>query len=185
MPLFLDHADEPFGSAVAWLYVYWQQTWEVRKCDQCVSPINGCYYCSLRSSSNCDTLTYRHTQNGQDEWILFFSQSALHSIPLVCEFVWATEAVKVGCVWIRGERVCVCERVVADVSVGSVCVWVRERSISFIWQRDQIWRHVPEPERFSASLLPTCPAARTGYSIREQPLGSTRQKGKTVALTPK
>lgn len=57
-----------------------------------------------------------------------------------------------------------------------VCLWVRDRGpLVFIWQRDQIWRHVPEPERFPASLL-SCPAACTGYSISQQPPGSTGQK---------
>ena len=138
------------------------------------------------------TVTLTHTVHTthkmeQDEWSLFFN---LHSTEFLreslCELQrqskWGAQ------VWIRRECVRELEQsLLAECVCVCVCVCVceGERSISFIWQKDQIWRHVPEPERFSASRLPTCPAAHTGYSIRQQPQGSTRQKGKMVALTPK
>lgn len=123
---------------------------------------------------------YQWVLHTHSEWMDAFSSCMTQHSSAVG--IWVSHWIS-RVVWIRGMCARVFEKQLEHERM-SVCKRVKGRSISFIWQRDQIWRHVPE--WFSASLLPLLPSCSlTHCSIREKPLGSRKQKVETGVLTPK
>lgn len=151
-----------------------------QKCDLNVPSINGCYNCSIRSSSNCDI--YSHV------WA--------HRLGSINECFSSTHTAKHSSgVWTSETYTCSKKWGACEVEV-SMCVW---KGLS----RNLCWHHMCECERgplvlsdrgirseggiylsLSDSLrLVSCSATCTGCWVRKQPLG--RERGKTVALTRK